>query len=154
MSASRVIRIDEQVWAELQHRARPLEDTPNSVLRRVFDLPEESAEPERVDPRVTSLLELVRDLVGQTPQVEAARKGYSLLSHSGVAVAYIRALKQRLRTEASKLVAETVGLKAWDRQRFEGFFGGPSVRWHTPDGDDDAYQALASVLAKLWRSDS
>ena len=32
---SKVIRIDAQVWAELQRRARPLEDTPNSVLRRV-----------------------------------------------------------------------------------------------------------------------
>jgi len=45
MSPSKVIRIDAQVWAELQSRARPLEDTPNSVLRRVFGLPEAGAGP-------------------------------------------------------------------------------------------------------------
>ena len=30
-----VIRIDDEVWAWLKTRARPLEDTPNSVLRRL-----------------------------------------------------------------------------------------------------------------------
>ena len=30
-----VIRIDEEVWAWLKTRARPLEDTPNTVLRRL-----------------------------------------------------------------------------------------------------------------------
>ena len=43
MKPSKVIRIDAQVWAELQRQARPLEDTPNSVLRRVFGLPEDIA---------------------------------------------------------------------------------------------------------------
>jgi len=32
---SPTIRIDDEVWVWLQKRARPLEDTPNSVLRRV-----------------------------------------------------------------------------------------------------------------------
>lgn len=32
---SPVIRIDDQVWTWLQSQARPFEDTPNSVLRRV-----------------------------------------------------------------------------------------------------------------------
>jgi hypothetical protein len=41
MKPSKLIRIDAEVWAELQRRARPLEDTPNSVLRRVFGLPDE-----------------------------------------------------------------------------------------------------------------
>ena len=35
---SRVIRIDDEVWAWLQSGARPLEDTPNTVLRRIADL--------------------------------------------------------------------------------------------------------------------
>lgn len=35
---SPTIRIDEEVWAWLQERARPFEDTPNSVLRRVAGL--------------------------------------------------------------------------------------------------------------------
>jgi len=32
------IRIDEDVWKALQDRARPFVDTPNEVLRRVFEL--------------------------------------------------------------------------------------------------------------------
>ncbi|MFC2000059.1 hypothetical protein ACFLXE_04805 [Chloroflexota bacterium] len=33
-----VIRIDEDVWKELQSRAEPLVDIPNSVLRRILGL--------------------------------------------------------------------------------------------------------------------
>jgi len=33
-----VIRIDDDVWSELQRRAVPLIDTPNTVLRREFEL--------------------------------------------------------------------------------------------------------------------
>ena len=35
---SRVIRIDDEVWFWLQSNATPLEDTPNTVLRRFADL--------------------------------------------------------------------------------------------------------------------
>ncbi len=35
---SPTVRIDEEVWAWLQGMARPFEDTPNSVLRRVAGL--------------------------------------------------------------------------------------------------------------------
>jgi hypothetical protein len=153
MKPSKVIRIDAEVWAELQRRARPLEDTPNSVLRRVFGLPDEGTGPERLEPRVARLLALVQDLVGQIPQVEAARKGYAFLSHTGIVVADIRPQKERLRAEASKTVAETAGLVSWDREGSAGAYGGPAVRWYAADGDDTAYQALATVLATLWRSD-
>ena len=64
MKPSKVIRIDAEVWAELQRRARPLEDTPNSVLRWVFGLREEGTGPEHLEPRVARLLALVQDLVG------------------------------------------------------------------------------------------
>ena len=33
-----VIRIDDEVWKELQKRAQPLIDTPNSVLRKLLGL--------------------------------------------------------------------------------------------------------------------
>jgi len=33
-----VIRIDREVWTELQKRAEPLVDTPNSVLRRILGI--------------------------------------------------------------------------------------------------------------------
>src|SRR5437899_1393973 len=32
------VRIDEEVYRELQKRAEPFVDTPNSVLRRILDL--------------------------------------------------------------------------------------------------------------------
>jgi hypothetical protein len=47
MKPSRVIRIDAEVWEELKRRARPLEDTPNSVLRRVLGLAEVEHAPEQ-----------------------------------------------------------------------------------------------------------
>jgi len=34
----RDITIDDDVWAHMKMHAQPLEDTPNSVLRRLFDL--------------------------------------------------------------------------------------------------------------------
>jgi hypothetical protein len=153
MKPSKVIRIDGEVWAELQRRARPLEDTPNSVLRRVLGLPDEGTGSERLEPRVARLLALVQDLVGQMPQLEAVRKGYSLLSHTGLVVADIRPQKERLRAEASKTVAATSGLTTWDREGSESSYGGPIVCWYAADGDDAAYQSLATVLATLWRSD-
>ena len=33
-----VIRVDEEVWKELQRRAEPLVDTPNSVLREILGI--------------------------------------------------------------------------------------------------------------------
>lgn len=39
-----VIRIDAEVWRELQKRAVPLIDTPNSVLRKLLGLKEVSAD--------------------------------------------------------------------------------------------------------------
>jgi hypothetical protein len=153
MKPSKVIRIDAEVWAELQRRARPLEDTPNSVLRRVFGLPDEGTGPERLEPRVARLLALVQDLVGQMPQVEAARKGYAFLSHTGMVVADLRPQKDQVRVEASKTVAQTAGLSRWAREGSANSYGGPAVRWYAADGDDAAYQALATVLATLWRSD-
>lgn len=44
-----VLRVDDDVWKWLQGQARPFEDTPNSVLRRIARLdPELSAPPSRV----------------------------------------------------------------------------------------------------------
>jgi hypothetical protein len=66
---SKVIRIDEEVWAELQQRARPLEDTTNSLLRRVFGLPEATSDEEEAgsDLRCGRRLDLVEDALGQRP---------------------------------------------------------------------------------------
>ena len=74
MPPAKVIRIDEEVWAELQKRARPLVDTPNSVLRRVFSLSEEGSETDETDIRITKLLKAVDESVGNPPKCAAAGK--------------------------------------------------------------------------------
>ncbi len=150
MPPAKVIRIDEEVWAELQKRAHPLEDTPNSVLRKVFGLPEDGAETDKTDIRITKLLEAVEESVGETPQLRRGRKDYSFLSKTEEVVASIRPRQQRLRIETRKETALKMGLSGWDRERKKGFFGEPSVRWYIPDGDDTAYQQAARLLEKLW----
>lgn len=154
MPPSRVIRIDDEVWSQLQQRAQPLEDTPNSVLRRVFGLAEQGAEPDGSDSRITSLMELVQGLVGETPQINAVRKGYSMTSAAGEGLAYLRPQRERLRIEASKVRAAGAGANDWDRERPNGWAdtGGPSVRWYAPDGNEAAYQRVAAALAKLWQA--
>jgi hypothetical protein len=153
MPPAKVIRIDKEVWAELQKRAHPLEDTPNSVLRRVFDLPEDGAETDKMDSRITKLLEAVEESVRETPQLRRGRKDYSFLSKAEEVVASIRPRQQKLRIETRKETALKLGLSGWDRERKKGFFGEPSVRWYLPDGDDAAYQQAAGLLERLWLSD-
>ena len=58
------IRIDEAVYAWLQQQARPFEDTPNSVLRRIAKLDEPAAV--RETPASTGAVE--QSDHGKTPQ--------------------------------------------------------------------------------------
>jgi hypothetical protein len=149
MRPSRVIRIDEAVWAELQRRARPLEDTPNSVLRRVFGLPEETSNEPATDDRIGILLELLEEATGQRLRLSPARKGYALLSGTDEPVAFLRAQRDRLRVTVSKQSAEAAGLSDWHRERADTVFSGGSVSWYALDGDQAACQQAASVLVKL-----
>jgi hypothetical protein len=154
MPPSKVIRIDDQVWSELQKRARPLEDTPNSVLRRVLGLPEEALEEGGVDPRVQDLLDRLAERLGAPPQMSRERRNYAVLSPAREVVAYIRPQQQKLRLAAGQEAAREAGLSHWDRERPDGFPGGPSVRWYIPDGDEVAYRQGETILEKLWRSAS
>lgn len=151
MSRSKVIRIDDEVWVELQRRARPLEDTPNTVLRRVLDLPEASTSDERVDHRMGKLLELVHAATGEKLQLTPATKGYALLSAANEPVAFIRSRRERLRVMASKQCAQDAGLSDWQRERSDSPFKGSSVCWYFPDEDASAYREAAALLAKLWQ---
>ena len=151
MAGSKVIRIDEAVWAELQRRARPLEDTPNSVLRRVFGLPGDKTESDSMDLRVSKLLALVQGYLGQTPQVYLGEQDCVFLSESQKAVAYIRSQKQRIKIAASKRAAERAGLSNWDHQSQRTVFGDPGVAWYASDGDEAAYRRVAGVLVALWK---
>ena len=42
-----VIRVDDEVWKQLQRRAEPLVDTPNSVLRKILGLTEDKVSNEK-----------------------------------------------------------------------------------------------------------
>lgn len=150
MPPSKVIRIDEQVWSELQKLATPLEDTPNSVLRRVLGLPQEAWGEEATEPRVGHLLGLVSGDSGETPQICRVKKDYSLLSKTEDVVACIRPQHQKLRIGVAKETAQLAGLEGWDREKTDGFFGGPTVRWYIPDGDELGYRQAAALLEKLW----
>jgi len=151
MPPSKVIRIDEEVWGELQRRARPLEDTPNSVLRRVFGLPEEASNEAGTDERLGTLLELLEEAVGKRLRLSPASKGYALLSGANEPIAFIRSQRGRLRVTVSKQSAQAAGLSDWHKERADTVFSGGSVSWYAPDGDHVAYQEAASVLARLFK---
>jgi hypothetical protein len=162
MPSSKVIRIDEQVWAELQKLATPLEDTPNSVLRRVFGLSQEEPDDRvlgvtegefheaGVDARVARLLDAVGSRVGATPQVARDKKAYSFSSNTGIVVAYLRPHREKLRIAVEKETAQRAGLEGWDRERPKGWFGDPEVRWYIDNGDDAAYRQAADIMERLW----
>ena len=154
MGPSKTVRIDLEVWGELQKLAKPLDDTPNSVMRRVLGLPEKGADGDDRELRVDALLQLVWALVGEVKEVGIAEHGYSFLSAAGNVVAYIEPQKERLKVVASKQFAEKLGFNDWDNElKRSRFFGGSSVHWYIYDGDAEANQRLAAVLARFWKHD-
>ncbi len=154
MAASRVMRVDEQVWAELQKRATPLDGSPNAVMRRLLGLPEEKdTSADYIDPRVTGVLEAMRELIGETPKVSLSEHDYSLLSGSGNLIAHIRSQRGPLRITAGKQLAERAGIHDWENEiQTSRSFGGRTVRWYIPNGDAAANKRVANFLAGLWRS--
>ena len=161
MPSSRVIRIDTEVWAELQRRAVPFTDNPNSVLRRVLGLrPNDVVNPYGptgdggIDPRVVKLLQMVEGRVGQAPVASPTQTGKShrFRSNRGKVVALIHPQKRRLKIESSEQIARELGIITWDHWLKNGWWGEDnSVYWHTPNDDDDAYIRAANILEKLWR---
>ncbi|MCI0799819.1 MAG: hypothetical protein J4O06_13660 [Chloroflexi bacterium] len=161
MMTSRVIRVDEEVWAELQRRAIPFEDNPNSVIRRELGLPngrinqEQVGRKDKMEERILKLLALVQSAVGEVPQARQVESGQSVRfdGRAGKVRAYIYSQKRRLKVETSKQMAEEAGIDDWDYELKNGWFntGISSVFWYVSDGEDDAYQRVAVVLAKLWK---
>ncbi len=147
---SKVIRIDEEVWAYLQGQATALEDTPNSVMRRMIGLPAKGTSAGILDLRVGHLVELVQDSLVQKVQTEPNERGCLLRGENGTVVAHIRPQKERIRVAVRKRVADRAGLDDWDKKRRDRFFGGTSVRWFIQDDDEPAYARVADILAKLW----
>jgi len=63
---SRVIRIDDEVWRQLQERAQPLVDTPNDVLRRILKLDDKVKSPEKEVETKDSII-IVVNAAGKEP---------------------------------------------------------------------------------------
>ena len=78
------IRIDDEVWEFIKSHAEPLEDTPNSVLRRVLRLPKreagsktadeqgEKASPNQLLPKSEYTAPILAAIVGLGGQAKAA----------------------------------------------------------------------------------
>jgi len=159
-ASTKVIRIDGEVWSELQERATPFQDNPNSVLRRILGLSSKAVITVNtsvgiiLDPRVTTLLSLVEARVGQAPVVSATNTGRSLgvRSNRGKLVAFIHQQIHRIKVESSEQMATGAGIDSWDHSLIKGWWGEDnSIYWHTPNDDDDAYIRTANILEKLWR---
>jgi hypothetical protein len=101
---------------------------------------------------VANLVELVQDLVGQTVQLQRDERGYAVMGSAKQLIAHIRPHKERLKVAAKKQDAAKAGLKNWDGERQDRFFGCNAVKWHIQDGDDLACQRVAAELAKLWNT--
>lgn len=160
MVSSRVIRIDQEVWAELQRQAIPFEDNPNSVLRRIFGLGQhggsrsDGSGANDLDPRVAKLLQLVEALVGHPVATSPTKSGqsYRFKSQRGKIVAFLYPQNRRLKVETSKQMATEAGINAWDHCLTKGWWGQhDSVYWYIPYNQDEAYEQVAGVLDRLWR---
>jgi hypothetical protein len=68
------IRIDDEVWAWLKRHARPLEDSPNSVLRRIAGLQ---------DPHSSTDAEMSIPSAEHQPQVVSQSKKGGRMRYSG-----------------------------------------------------------------------
>lgn len=148
----RTIRIDEQVWAELERRISGFKDNPNRVLRRIIGLEEEVSENEgdTTDKRVPRLLGLA-GFSADEPIRRTKIGSTGIVSKSGTTFGYVYPQKSRLKVEVRKDWAEKAGLDNWDYELPRGWFNTDisSVYWYVPDGDDGAYHAVGSILAKL-----
>ncbi len=156
---TKVIRIDWEVWSELQRRATPFKDNPNSVLRRVLGLRADSIDSRpsaenSLDQRVAKLLQLVEVRVGQPPAVSPTKTGRShrFESSKGKVVAFIHQQKHRVKVETSRKMATEAGIDNWDHWLNNGWWSQDhSVYWQISTNDDNAYGRAAGVLDKLWR---
>jgi len=158
MTTSRVIRVDKEVWAELQRRAIPFEDNPNSVLRREFGIPAVSTTrvpasgENMMDERVLEFMALIEKDVGQLPLLLAKKQSFRFNGENNKVRAYVYDQKRQLKIETAEGFARAVGIESWDHWRENGWFGyDNSVYWDVTNGNQDTYRRVANIMAKLWR---
>ncbi|MFC1848386.1 hypothetical protein ACFLXV_03660 [Chloroflexota bacterium] len=161
MAPSRVVRIDDDVWAELQRRAVPFEDNPNSVLRRILGLA--AREPIRdhsrsddIESRVKKLVALVGKVDGRHLKVEFLRSEYyGIRFEGGIRFGFIYPQRKRLKVEIRRDWAEKSGYteKDWEHKLTNGFFpsGIDSVYWYVPNENQAKYDYVAEIIGRLGR---
>lgn len=160
VAASKVIRIDQEVWFELQQRAIPFQDNPNSVLRRLLELTTIRAR-DSIDSgtdlpftRVGKLLQLVKPQTGKLLAISPTKTGqcYRFKSRRDKVVAFIHSQVRRLKVESSEQMANDAGINNWDHWLSNGWWRQDhSVYWYIPNDDEGAYARVAGVLGRLWR---
>jgi hypothetical protein len=137
----RTVEVDTEVYAEIQKLAKPLEDTVNSVLRRVFNL-------EGGVPRGASALALVA-----TGQPRRRASFGELLSEKEYELPILESIEQMGGSAPARKVVEAVGEKLQDRltdMDREPLPSGSEIRWH----NRAAFTRLRLVERGLLKSDS
>ena len=154
---TKVVRIDEEVWAELQRLARPFVDTPNTVLRRVLGLQtEKQANVGYVDARVIKLIDLLEPPTRDySSQRRTGTGSFPILSKGGKVFGYIYPQKKRLKVEVRKDWAERLGLNDWNLELRKGWFNTDiaSVYWYVPTEDTESYRRVSLMLNRLIKLD-
>ena len=153
---SPLIRISDEVYAELQRRAKAFEDTPNSVIQKVLGLAAESREPEgeRTTSEMDSMIAALVTGAGVPLSKVTLIRGrlYRLRSKSGKVVANIERQPRKCRVwiAAPKGLAQSQGL-SWEKDSPGGWYGADDqVYWYVPDGDNAAAARGTYVLQKLY----
>jgi len=146
--STRVIRIDQEVWSELQQRAIPFQDNPNSVLRRLLELTTIRASDSNDSgngvpiPRVRKLLRLVEPQTDKPLAISPTRTGqsYRFKSRRDKVVAFIHPQDRRLKVESSERMATDAGINNWDHWLKNGWWRQDhSVYWLIPNDDEGAF---------------
>lgn len=156
---SRVIRVDDDVFVELEQKAIGFDATPNSVIRGLLLMePRVSrgskADIGMLDGRVSRLMEIVESVIGMPPVVSPTKSNsYRFHSRSEKFVGYIYPQKERLKIECPDRYASEVRIEidTCDHRVPMGFHNwSDSLYWYAPNGDTQAYKRVAETLAKLW----
>lgn len=159
MTTSKVIRVDAEVWAELQRRAIPFEDNPNSVLRRVLKLKKDevgrdNTREDKMDSRLTKLVNMVGQSGGKYLRIQQVKSGYFGMSsdegYKGKRFGYVYPQEKGLKVEIKKDLAEKVGRRDWEYERDGYWFKkDTSVYWSILNDDEDAYYSVARLIKAL-----
>jgi hypothetical protein len=149
----RKIDVDEEVYEELGKRARPFEDTPNSVLRRLFGLTEvaeHSYNRSGIEEPLKRLLKLAGISESRVSPTISGRYMVKEVKRGTVASIRVQSRLKRLKIAAPAAKAEQAGAEPWDEERPEGWHKEKAAYWWVPFEDEEAYLKAAEVLKRLY----